>query len=96
MNEYLIKKQKNNIYELRLVKHPDSCLTMKLLKNSVYCAVSTHVFFDDRGHGIGKLLYQAMIDYIRKQKAKFNAACSFIMKQADLDKTVKDIYLPNL
>jgi predicted GNAT family acetyltransferase len=96
MKKYQIVKRNSNIVEIQLTKYPDSHLRMQKLDGNVYCAISTYVNPDDRGQGIGKLLYQAMLEYIREQNAKFSALCPFIVDLADEDKTVKDIYVTKI
>jgi predicted GNAT family acetyltransferase len=93
MKNYQISKRNSNIVEIKLSKYPTSHLRMQLLDNNIYCAISTYVNPDDRGQGIGKLLYSAMLDYVREQNAKFSAMCPFIVDLANHDKTVKDIYV---
>ncbi|MDR0739274.1 MAG: N-acetyltransferase [Mycoplasmataceae bacterium] len=94
MEKYLVEKKNSNMYQLTLKQYPTSFLMMQLLDQQLYCVISTHVDFDQRGKGIGTHLYKAMLDFIRKEKAKFNATCPFIVKLADLDQTIKDIYQP--
>ncbi|MDR0675203.1 MAG: N-acetyltransferase [Mycoplasmataceae bacterium] len=96
MKNYQINKRNNNIVEIKLNKYPDSHLCMQLLNSNIYCAISTYVNPNDRGQGIGKLLYQSMLDYVRSQNAKFNAMCPFIVDLADQDKSIKDIYVTKI
>jgi predicted GNAT family acetyltransferase len=96
MKKYQIGKRNSNIIEIKLNRYPESHLRLQLLDNNIYCAISTYVNPNDRGQGIGKLLYQAMLDYVRSQKAKFNAMCPFIVDLAERDSSIKDIYVTNI
>jgi predicted GNAT family acetyltransferase len=96
MEKYKITKRNSNIVEINLVQFQDSHLKLQLLNDKVYCAISTYVNPNDRGKGIGKSLYECMIDYIRKEKAQFTAACPFIVDLADHDKTISDIYISKI
>ncbi|GHU27404.1 hypothetical protein FACS1894152_4000 [Bacilli bacterium] len=71
-------------------------LNLILVKENVYCIVSTYVNDNLRGKGIGKVLYEAAIAYIRKQNAKFYATCAYAAALADADKSIKDIYIKDL
>ncbi|MDR0825682.1 MAG: N-acetyltransferase [Mycoplasmataceae bacterium] len=71
-------------------------LDMILVKEGVYCIVSTFVDDTLRGQGVGKVLYKAAIDYIKKQNAKFYATCPYAAALADEDKSIKDIYIKDL
>jgi predicted GNAT family acetyltransferase len=93
MNKYCIKEKNSGIVELGLKNHPESHLIFQLLENNVYCAVSTYVSPDDRGKGVGKLLYLSGVQYIRDKKSKFCATCPFIVNLAAEDKTIGDIYV---
>jgi predicted GNAT family acetyltransferase len=93
MQKYQISKRNSNIVEISLTKSPDSHIRLQTLNNNVYCAISTYVNPSDRGNGFGKVLYECMIDYVKKEKAKFSATCPFIVDLADQDKTIKNIYI---
>ncbi|MDR2369515.1 MAG: N-acetyltransferase [Mycoplasmataceae bacterium] len=93
MTNYQINKRNSNIVEIVLNKYADSHLRMQLQDNEIYCVISTYVDPTHRGQGVGKLLYQAMLDYVRKQKAKFSAVCPFVIDLAQHDKSVQDIYV---
>ncbi|GHU31930.1 hypothetical protein FACS1894166_04290 [Bacilli bacterium] len=71
-------------------------LEMILVKDNVYCMVSTFVDDTLRGKGIGKVLYQAAVDYVKKQNAKFYATCPYVAALAEEDKHIKDIYIKDL
>ncbi|MDR2823513.1 MAG: GNAT family N-acetyltransferase [Mycoplasmataceae bacterium] len=60
----------------------------------VYCAITTFVDPEHRDHGAGAKLYEAVIEFVRKENAKFSATCPYIVCKADEDKSIKDIYVP--
>ncbi|MDR1991351.1 MAG: N-acetyltransferase [Mycoplasmataceae bacterium] len=93
MIKYQIKKKQSGVIELYLDKHPESRIILLTTAKNTYCVVSTHVDINERGKGIGKSLYLAMIEFIRKQHAKFSATCPFIAELANTDKSVKDVYI---
>ncbi|GHU47972.1 hypothetical protein FACS1894218_3630 [Bacilli bacterium] len=71
-------------------------LDLILVKENIYCIVSTYVDDNLRGKGIGKVLYEAAVEYVRKQNAKFYATCAYAAALADEDKSIKDIYIKDL
>lgn len=87
-----IKNRSNNIIEISL---PNKNSYVRLQKNDddTYCAVTTFVDPGHRGKGIGSILYDEMIKFIKGNKTKFRATCPFIVDRANQDKKNKDIYL---
>jgi predicted GNAT family acetyltransferase len=92
-NKYQIHKRKDDILEIKLDGFDGSYLRIQKLDDKVYCAINTFVDPTHRGEGIGKKLYDALIEFIKSENAQFKATCPFVVEIAQQDKENKKLYI---
>jgi predicted GNAT family acetyltransferase len=91
--KYQVHNRKDDILEIKLVGVENSYLRLQKLTDKVYCAITTFVDPNTRGEGVGKKLYEALIDYVKTNDAKFKATCPFVVELAQQDKINKNRYI---
>ncbi|MDR3163755.1 MAG: GNAT family N-acetyltransferase [Mycoplasmataceae bacterium] len=93
MSSYTISKRNSGVIELSITTQSNAYIRLQDMGDNIYCAITTFVDPSLRGKGIGRKLYKALIEFVRDTKVKFSATCPFIVKLAESDKTITDIYL---
>jgi predicted GNAT family acetyltransferase len=92
-NKYQIRKHKDDIIDIKLAGFDTSYLRLQKLDNKLYCAISTFVDPTSRGQGVGRKLYESLIDFIKSENAQFKATCPFVVELVQQDKENKKLYL---
>jgi predicted GNAT family acetyltransferase len=87
-----IKNKSNDIIEICL-EDKSSYIRLQKLQDNTYCVITTFVDPAHRGKGLGNVLYEEMIKFIRENKTQFKATCPYVVDKAKEDKKNKDIYL---